>query len=873
MADFDIMMYYSTYEKACFVIYNNYGTGWTVEVGGYAQYYNSSGTAGSIYYISTKNITISPNVWPSDRQYVYYTSSLAPISSGYYYVHLYANAYRAGTLTHSGYSNRYYYPYQKLYVESTDTSKGTAVWKGNGSSVLTGYCGYDYNINATPKPGYEVDYWYPTDTNTHWPIGNGVTATYYNFSGYQNQTEGYTSSSKLSSPESSLASRTAKVVFKQGTLPSYTLTYNGNGNSGGTVPSAVTQVSGTSVTLSGNVLTKSSVNSHKVSFDAQGGSAASAITSTISYSQNGWNSNSAGTGTHYNPSSSYTISGNATIYAQWSSTQNAITLPSTSRTGYTFAGWYNSSGTYIAGAGSSYTPTSAITLYAHWTANTYTVSFNQQSGSGGTSSVTAYYGSAMPGITKPTRTGYTFQGYYTSTGGGGTKYYNADGSSARAWDKTSATTLYAYWTANTYSVTLNANGGSGGTSSVTATYASAMPSISVPSRSGFTFTGYFIDSTKYYNADGSSARNWDIASTGNVLWAGWTRNQYTVSYNANGGVTTATSQTDYYENSVTLAASSTTTRATKTNATYTVTFNANGHGTAPSPISTTNTTTYTFSKWALNSTSGTKYNAGASYTIPASNSTMYAIWNENTSTAPISLPVITDPDEQYILAGWSTNSSSSSGVSGSYTPTSNVTLYAIWAGDYASVTFNGNGGLFKMADGVDGVTSQTVPVLKKTFINLPHEGWKIGVQSKLIGWKSSVDNVNYLPGAKVAINNDATFTAIWYDYFYWTTNEASDAINIASGKPITNALASKWNTLKSNLITYVDSNISVGGNVSSGDEIVGGSSSQFSIVVNRLGVSMTTYQTGDPIYAIDFIGVRDALNAQARLLGGNPGEE
>ena len=53
----------------------------------------------------------------------------------------------------------------------------------------------------------------------------------------------------------------------------------------------------------------------------------------------------------------------------------------------------------------------------------------------------------MPSATMPTRTGYTFGGYYTNTGGSGTQYYTSTGASARNWDKTTATTLYAKWTA------------------------------------------------------------------------------------------------------------------------------------------------------------------------------------------------------------------------------------------------------------------------------------------------------------------------------------------------------------------------------------------------------------------------------------------
>jgi hypothetical protein len=52
------------------------------------------------------------------------------------------------------------------------------------------------------------------------------------------------------------------------------------------------------------------------------------------------------------------------------------------------------------------------TLYAKWSNNTYTVTFNKQSGTGGSNSVVATYDTAMPVATAPTRTGYTFGGYF-----------------------------------------------------------------------------------------------------------------------------------------------------------------------------------------------------------------------------------------------------------------------------------------------------------------------------------------------------------------------------------------------------------------------------------------------------------------------------
>ena len=69
-------------------------------------------------------------------------------------------------------------------------------------------------------------------------------------------------------------------------------------------------------------------------------------------------------------------SGTYTMTAQWNSA--SVTLPTATRTGYTFAGWYDAAtgGTKIGDAGDSYTPTADKTLYAHWTANNYVFDVN-----------------------------------------------------------------------------------------------------------------------------------------------------------------------------------------------------------------------------------------------------------------------------------------------------------------------------------------------------------------------------------------------------------------------------------------------------------------------------------------------------------------
>lgn len=210
-------------------------------------------------------------------------------------------------------------------------------------------------------------------------------------------------------------------------------------------------------------------------------------------------------------------------------------LPTPTRTGYTFAGWWTASSGGTQVTTDTAVLASATTLYAHWTANTYTVTFDRQGIRTGTASVTTTYGSTMPVITVPTRTGYTFGGYYTSENGGGTQYYTAFGTGTRVWDIASTTTLYIKWVANTYTVTLNPKDGSGGTSSVTVTYGSAMPSISIPTRSGYTFDGYYsvlelggtewtsMYQTQYYTSSGKSARTWDVAGA-KTLYAKWSTN-------------------------------------------------------------------------------------------------------------------------------------------------------------------------------------------------------------------------------------------------------------------------------------------------------------------------------------------------------------
>lgn len=116
-------------------------------------------------------------------------------------------------------------------------------------------------------------------------------------------------------------------------------------------------------------------------------------------------------------------------------------------------------------------------------------------------------------------TGYAFQEWNGNMNGGGTVY-----TEGQILTLTEDLTIYAIWHPNTYTVTLDAAGGTGGSPSVTATFDEALPNIIVPTRSGYVFKGYYTEAdgagTQYYDENGSSTNNWTIPSA-TTLYAYW----------------------------------------------------------------------------------------------------------------------------------------------------------------------------------------------------------------------------------------------------------------------------------------------------------------------------------------------------------------
>ena len=224
-----------------------------------------------------------------------------------------------------------------------------------------------------------------------------------------------------------------------------------------------------------------------------------------------------------------------TLYAHWTANQYTVsfnpkggspspesitvtyddtygTLPTVTRTGYTFEGWFTeeTSGTEV-------TPsikvqiTDAQTLYAHWTANQYTVSFNPKGGSPSPNNITVTYDDTYGTLPTVTRTGYTFDGWFTEETSG------TEVTSSTTANITDAQTLYAHWTANTYTVNFNSQKGESA-SPITVTYDGTYAELPDITRYGFEFDGWYTDATS-----GTKIRKTDVVDilAETTLYAHW----------------------------------------------------------------------------------------------------------------------------------------------------------------------------------------------------------------------------------------------------------------------------------------------------------------------------------------------------------------
>jgi len=216
------------------------------------------------------------------------------------------------------------------------------------------------------------------------------------------------------------------------------------------------------------------------------------------------------------------ITANKLIYTGPNYNSLSWTIPT--RTGYTFTGFYSAAtgGTKIYGTdgkcvnegtyfkNGNYQKASDLIVYAQWKANTYTRTLDAMGGTCDKEYLTITWGQKAGAFPTPTKTGYTFMGWYTDKTGG-TK---CDPNATLGYAGNS--TWYAHWTANTYKKTLELNGGKCDKTSLTVTFGQKVGELPTPTKTGYKFLGWY----NWNNVEITPDTLMNTASDG-VFYAHW----------------------------------------------------------------------------------------------------------------------------------------------------------------------------------------------------------------------------------------------------------------------------------------------------------------------------------------------------------------
>ncbi|MGN0466853.1 MAG: leucine-rich repeat protein [Lachnospiraceae bacterium] len=343
-----------------------------------------------------------------------------------------------------------------------------------------------------------------------------------------------------------------KIPFKALDAQSntYTITYDANG--GKNAPAAQTKKKNIALTLSKTKPTKTG------------------------YTFLGWATSKTSTKVTYAAGASFKENKNITLYAVWKantykiifdknggtgsmstmscSYNKSYTLKANAfkKTGYTFKGWNTK-----ADGTSKYTYNNKTTIknlssingktirfYAQWQPIKYTITYQLNGGENSKSNPTSYnIGTSTITLKNPTRKGYTFAGWYTSS-----TYKTKVTKISKG--STGNKALYAKWIANTYKIIFDKNGGTGSMSTMYCSYNKSYTlKANAFKRTGYTFKGW---NTK---ADGTSKYTYNNKTTiknlssinGKTIrfYAQWQPIKYTITYQLNGGENSKSNPTSY----------------------------------------------------------------------------------------------------------------------------------------------------------------------------------------------------------------------------------------------------------------------------------------------------------------------------------------
>ena len=322
------------------------------------------------------------------------------------------------------------------------------------------------------------------------------------------------------------------------------------------------------------VYAKLSARTYKVNFYGNGGTATPtyknvtygepygelATATRDGYIFKGWFTKSTD-GEEITPETTVAITSGQSLYAHWEGLPYTVTfdpnggecdtaskvvayydkygeMPTPTRYGYTFNGWY----TAAEGGSRRYETTTMSTaadhtLYAHWSAARIRVNFDFN-GSGQTADYDyVYYGSNYSWFPSGYREGYENAGWFTSPEGG--EEVTRDTVVTNAEEHT----LYAHWRAAEYKVYFYGNGGTPSESEKTVTFAEPYGTLPSAMRDGYVFKGWFTDSTggTEVTAETLVATSWNHS-----LYAHWEGLQFTVTFDPTGGEVDPPSKTVVY---------------------------------------------------------------------------------------------------------------------------------------------------------------------------------------------------------------------------------------------------------------------------------------------------------------------------------------
>lgn len=205
----------------------------------------------------------------------------------------------------------------------------------------------------------------------------------------------------------------------------------------------------------------------------------------------------------------------------------SYTLPIPIRPGYTFNCWYENNNKVTDG---TWYRTSNVSLVAKWTANTYNISYDLNGGYLNTNKPSTYKTDSIVEIGNPSKTGYEFIGW------------SVNGSSQKYKDYVINNTygdisLVANFEANTYSVTLDSNGGECKDDLLTVTYNKSYV-LPIPTKVGYKFEGWYNGSAKVESGIWTRTSSLDLK-------AKWSIANYTITYNLNDGVNNQNNPNSY----------------------------------------------------------------------------------------------------------------------------------------------------------------------------------------------------------------------------------------------------------------------------------------------------------------------------------------